>query len=351
MTPLARDSCMRGETLSVVVPVYGGGGTIASVVQRVIDVLDRTALSGELVLVDDASPDNAWEVLQQLQAAYPERIQIMQLMRNFGQHNAIMCGLRHARGKYIVTMDDDGQHPPEEIPKLLQAIEETGADLVYGVPRRKNHKRWRNLGSALVTAFYRLVFKSRVQPSAFRIMRRELVDAILTYNLNYTYIDGLLAWNTQRIAQVEVEHRPRAVGRSGYSLGKLLVLALNLLTNFSLLPLQAVSVTGFLAALGGFSLGAYYLVRHFFGQVAVPGYASTIVAVLALGGLQLLALGVMGEYLGRVHLNINRKPQYTIREVRGDPVARADGGMSPATSTNMEREDGNYRYGSREPLP
>lgn len=327
--------------ISVVIPIYRSANTISGLVAHLNHVLNECAVKGNIVLVDDGSPDKAWEVVKILQERFPGQVRAIRLMRNFGQHNAIMCGLRHAQGQYVVTMDDDGQHPPEEIRKLLQAIEETGADLVYGVPRRKNHQRWRNFGSSLVTAFYRLVFKSRVQPSAFRIMRRELVDAILTYNLNYTYIDGLLAWNTQRIAQVEVEHRPRAVGRSGYSLGKLLVLALNLFTNFSLLPLQAVSVTGFLAALGGFSLGAYYLVRHFFGQVAVPGYASTIVAVLVLGGLQLLALGVMGEYLGRVHLNINRKPQYTIREICGVPKPRAGGEFPAAAAANAEAGDGN----------
>jgi len=194
------------------------------------------------------------------------------------------------------------------------------------VPDARKHRRWRNLGSALVTAFYRLVFKTKVQTSAFRIMRREVVEAILSYNLNYTYIDGLLAWNTQRIGQVTVEHHPRANGRSGYSLGKLLVLAMNLFTNFSLLPLQLVTLAGFLASLGGFAAGAYYLAKYLFAQIAVPGYASTIIAILVLGGLQLLALGIIGEYIGRVHLNINRKPQYTVRQVLGGAIREASPG-------------------------
>jgi undecaprenyl-phosphate 4-deoxy-4-formamido-L-arabinose transferase len=250
-------------------------------------------------------------------------------MRNCGQHNALMCGLRHARAKYVVTMDDDLQHPPEEIPKLLAALEASGNDVVYGVPDARKHGRWRNLGSVLVTAFYRLVFKTKVQPSPFRIMRREVVEAILSYNLNYTFIDGLLAWNTQRIGQITVEHHPRATGRSGYSLSKLLVLAMNLFTNFSLLPLQLVSLAGLLASLGGFAAGAYYLAKYLFAQIAVPGYASTIVAILVLGGLQLLSLGIIGEYLGRMHLNVNRKPQYTVRTVL--PASR-DGRPNPESS-------------------
>lgn len=324
--------------VSVVVPVFHSTA-LCDLTARLMAVLGQAGCQYEIVFVDDGSPDGSWEVLADLQAAHPDRVSVIRLMRNFGQHNALMCGLRHARGRYVITMDDDLQHPPEEIPKLLAAIEKNQTDLVYGVPRRKEHQAWRNFGSRLVTAFYRLVFRTKVQPTAFRIMRRELVDAILSYNLNYTYIDGLLAWNTQRIAEVEVEHRPRTSGRSGYSLSKLVVLALNLFTNFSLLPLQAVSATGFVASLGGLALGAYYLARHLFGEVAVPGYASTIVAVLVLGGLQLLALGVMGEYLGRVHLNINRKPQYTIREIRSalapnetqPPVSGPNARCSPRT--------------------
>lgn len=344
MTPLARDSCMRGETLSVVVPVYGGGGTIAGVVQRVIDVLDRTALSGELVLVD-ASPDNAWEVLQQLQAAYPERIQIMQLMRNFGQHNALMCGLRHARGKYIVTMDDDGQHPPEEIPRLVEAMEKTGADVVYGVPRNRRHAWWRNLGAWAVVRFFQIALRTPVVPSALRILRREVVDAITQYPYHFTHIDGLIVWNTTRIGQVLVEHRPRASGRSGYSLSKLLLLAVNVFTNFSLLPLQVATVVGILAAVGGLTLGLAYLLLYLLGHIAVPGYASTIVAVLVLGGLQLLALGIIGEYLGRVHLNLNKRPQYTVRQVRSAAAHESGPAVEPLATSSAEQPAGKERDG------
>ncbi len=302
--------------LSVVIPAYRSGAMLAELVERLRTVLDHERLSYEIIFVDDASPDNSWDVLKELQMTFPDRLVAIQLMRNFGQHNALMCGFRHARGKYVITMDDDLQHPPEEIPKLLRRLEETEADLIYGVPNRRRHRRWRNVGSLIVAGFYRMVFQAHVQPSAFRILRREVVDAILTYSLNYTYIDGLLAWNTQRIGEVDVEHYPRAVGRSGYSVRKLLVLAFNLFTNFSLVPLQVVSLAGFLAAAGGLLTAAYYLARYCLAQIEVPGYASVIIAILVLGGLQLLALGIHGEYLGRLHLNVNRKPQYTIRSIR-----------------------------------
>lgn len=300
--------------LSIVIPVYGGKRSIREIVDRIVQLYARDRRI-EIVLVDDAGPDDPWQELVRLQRDYPEHVTIIQLMRNFGQHNAVMCGLRHARGNYIVTMDDDGQHPPEEIGRLIRGLEETGADIVYGIPRRRGHARWRNVGSAIVTAFYRLVFRTRITPSAFRILRREVVASILPYDLNYTYVDGLLAWSTNRIASVEVEHRPRSEGRSGYSLAKLIHLALNLFTNFSYLPLQIVSILGFAVAVFGLGMGTYYVIRYLTGTITVPGYASIIVAILVLGGLQMLALGIIGEYLGRVHLNINRKPQYVVRNI------------------------------------
>jgi len=316
MNDVGNPSPATAPDVSVVVPVYRSEGTLAELCARLDKVFRSRSLEYELIFVDDDSPDDSWQVLTELQEQYPDRIVAVQLMRNAGQHNALMCGFRHVRGRYVLTMDDDLQHPPEEIPKLLDAIENSGDDLVYGVPAQKQHESWRNLGSMLVTTFYRIVFRSKVRLSALRIMRRELVESILSYDLNYTFIDGLLAWNTTRVSQIPVEHHARSTGRSGYSLSKLVILALNLFTNFSLLPLQFVSAVGMLASLSGFAVALFYLMRYFLAAITVPGYASQIVAILVLGGLQLLALGILGEYVGRLHLNVNRKPQYTVRHVR-----------------------------------
>jgi polyisoprenyl-phosphate glycosyltransferase len=321
--------------LSVVIPVYRSEVTLRALVERLRTVLDATGMSYEVVLVDDGSPDGAWRVLEELQAGLPDRIVAIQLMRNYGQHNALMCGFRHARGRLVLTMDDDLQNPPEEIPKLLDAIQTTGSDLVYGNYDVKEHRLWRNLSSRIVNGFYRLVFRSPVTVTSFRVIRRELLETIFDYSLNFTFVDGLLAWNTQRIAAVLVEHHPRANGRSGYSLSKLAVLALNLFTNFSLLPLQLVSACGLLAAAGGFAGGLYYLVRFAMSGITVPGYASMILATLVLGGTQLLALGVIGEYVGRLHLNVNRKPQYSLRS-----KLSGSGAASPPESGNLGAKRG-----------
>jgi undecaprenyl-phosphate 4-deoxy-4-formamido-L-arabinose transferase len=316
--------------ISIVIPVYRSAGTLPRLTERLLAVLDPTGLDYEIIFVCDGSPDNSWSVLEQLKRSHPGRIVAVELMRNYGQHNALMCGLRHSRGEFVVTMDDDLQNPPEEIPKLIRAIRETGLDLVYGAYAGKRHAAWRNLGSTVVNVFYRFVFKTRCTVTAFRIMRRELVESIFTYNLNFTFLDGLLAWNTQRIGEVEVEHRPRSAGRSGYSLARLLVLALNLFTNFSLVPLQIASALGLAAACGGIVGALYFLVRYLLSGIIVAGYASTIVAILVLGGMQLLSLGIIGEYLGRLHLNVNRKPQYVERRVLAAEGPSAEAAREPA---------------------
>jgi undecaprenyl-phosphate 4-deoxy-4-formamido-L-arabinose transferase len=301
--------------ISVVVPVYHGATTLPALVPRVIDVLQKIGRSFEILLVDDGSKDGSWKVIRELQATHPREVVAVQLMRNYGQHNALMAGFRLTRGALIVTMDEDLQHPPEEVPRLVEAIETQNLDLVYGTYDKKKHAGWRNLGSTLINWFYGFVFRLPVHPSAFRIIRRELLECIFSYSLNYTYIDGLLAWNSDRIGEIDVAHKERAGGQSGYSLTKLVLLALNLFTNFSLLPLQIVSFCGVTASVGGIVLAFYYLFKFLFHASATPGYASTIIVVLVLGGIQLLALGIMGEYIGRLHLNVNRKPQYSVRQV------------------------------------
>jgi glycosyltransferase involved in cell wall biosynthesis len=303
--------------LSVVIPVYRSAPTVPTLVQRLTTVLDGEGLDYEIVLVDDSSPDDSWAAMQHQRELHGDRVRTIQLMRNYGQHNALMCGLGQARGEVVVTMDDDLQNPPEEIPALLRHLRAHDLDLVYGVPDARNHAAWRNVGAQVVLRFYRTVFHNDFTPTPFRAMKRRLVQSILFYDLNFTYIDGLLAWCTNRIGSVTVQHHGRAHGRSGYSASRLLVLALNLYTNFSLLPLQVVSILGLATSALGISTGAYYLLQFLTANIDVPGYASTIIAILVLGGIQLLALGVIGEYLGRLHLNVNRKPQYVIRHIDG----------------------------------
>lgn len=303
---------------SIVIPVYGTASALPILVQRCDTAFGNLGMPlPEFIFVDDNGPGDAWSVIQRLCVERPETRGV-QLMRNFGQHNATMCGFAEATGDVVVTLDDDLQHPPECIPLLIKALGDRQADLVYGEYELKQHAFGRNLGSAVVNWFYRTVFHLPVTITSFRAIRRPLVEAILRYDLNFTFIDGLLAWNTQRIAMVSVPHHQRTAGRSGYTLSKLVVLAMNMFTNFSLIPLQLVSACGIFASAVGMLLGLYYLILALFSKIFVPGYASIIVAVLVMGGLQLFSLGIIGEYIGRLHLNVNRKPQYTIRSRCGE---------------------------------
>ncbi len=301
--------------LSVVIPCYGSRETLRALVDDLLRVLEAEARPFELILVDDGSPDDVWSVIVSLHAEHPDRVVGVQLMRNFGQHNALMAGLHRARGAVIVTMDDDLQHPPEEIPKLVGALKDGGLDLVYGTYEQRRHRGWRRAASSLVTSTFRRLFRVDFTFTAFRALRSELAQSVLTYSLNFTFLDGLLAWNTDRIGSIPVRHDARREGKSGYSVSRLLLLSLNMFTNFSLVPLQVVSWLGLAAAGFGLGLGGVFLVASLLDMMKVPGFAATIVAISILGGIQLLALGIIGEYLGRVHLNINRKPQYVERHV------------------------------------
>jgi undecaprenyl-phosphate 4-deoxy-4-formamido-L-arabinose transferase len=330
--------------VSVVIPVYQSKSSLRPLTARLLNVLEAIGYTHEIIFVEDGGNDQSWLILSELKERYSDRITAIQLMRNYGQHNALMCGFHHARGEIIVTLDDDLQNPPEEIPKLLGTLQSGDLDLVYGRYVSKKHSLWRNAGSSVVNAFYRTVFGSPIQITSFRAIRRRLLVSIVSYDLNFTFVDGLLAWNTQRIGQVEVDHLSRLSGRSGYDLKKLVLLALNLFTNFSLLPLQIVSGCGLVVSAFGFLLAFYYLIQAFLSNIAVPGYASIIIAVLIIGGTQLLALGIMGEYLGRLHLNVNRKPQYRVRSSLGttlnDSDATQNRGDHPMHSLSPSRYDG-----------
>lgn len=315
---MANPASLNGApSVSIVIPVYGTGECLEEIVARADQALLEAGLRcPQVVLVDDHGPGDSWSIIQRL-CREREATVGLQLMRNFGQHNAIMAGFHQSVGSVVITMDDDLQHVPECIPDLLSPILAGNVDVVYGRYRTKKHAAGRNLGSAIISTFYRVIFGLKCSPSALRAIRKEVVENIVRYDLNFTYIDGLLAWNTTRIQSVDVVHRERQSGKSGYTLRGLLFLSINLFTNFSLIPLQLCSLFGAAASGMGIVLGCWYLITGLTGRIEVPGYASTIVSIFVLGGAQLMCLGVIGEYVGRIHMNINRKPQYAIRTITG----------------------------------
>jgi undecaprenyl-phosphate 4-deoxy-4-formamido-L-arabinose transferase len=301
--------------ISIVVPVYNGAATIARLVNEIERELSATN-ELEMILVNDGSTrDNSDEVCTQL-ALEKDWVVYIDLFRNFGEHNAVMAGLNHSTGDYVVIMDDDLQNPPSEVIKLIDELDK-GFDVVFSKYTTKKHAFYRNLGSSFNNLVSSLVLNKprNLYLSSFKVVSRPLVEQIIQYDGPFPYVDGLILRTTQRYSTVEAVHLPREVGRSGYTLSKLISLWLNMLTNFSILPLRAATVVGFvLAAVSGVASIAV-IVERFINPDLPTGWASVIVVLLFLASVQLVALGLMGEYLGRILLKLNKLPQFSVRKI------------------------------------
>jgi undecaprenyl-phosphate 4-deoxy-4-formamido-L-arabinose transferase len=307
-------------SLSVVVPVYNSAGSLRILVERLEPVLRAAAGDFELILVNDGSRDASWSVVQSL-ARERAWIRGFDLMRNYGQHNALLCGIRAARGGVVLTLDDDLQHPPEEAPKLLAELAR-GADVVYGTPQTGNHGFLRDLASQLTKLALQKSMGADTarKVSAFRAFRAPLRAAFADYRNQYVSLDVLLTWGTTKFAAVEVRHEPRTIGQSNYTVRKLLTHALNMVTGFSTLPLQLASLVGFACTLLGLAILAYVLWTKFVHGSPVEGFTFLASMVALFSGAQLFALGVLGEYLARMHFRMMDRPCYAVR----DAVAERD---------------------------
>jgi undecaprenyl-phosphate 4-deoxy-4-formamido-L-arabinose transferase len=300
--------------VSIVIPVYKGAHTIGPLVESLFNEFNQHKI--EIVLVNDGSPDDSGKVCRRLLQSHPGRIKLVELSRNFGEHNAVMAGLKHARGDCAVIMDDDFQNPPSEVQRLLDALEQD-YDVVYGVYEQKHHNLFRNLGSWFNGLAANILIKKPkdLYLSSFKVMKRFVIDQIVLYDLPYPYIDGLIFRVTARIGKVTVKHRPRAKGRSTYTLSKLVGLWLNMFTNFSVLPLRVATVLGLITMFFGVGLASLATYWAYTDPLAPKGWPTLVCALVIFSGVQLIALGVIGEYLGRLFLGHNRTPQYIVREV------------------------------------
>jgi glycosyltransferase involved in cell wall biosynthesis len=319
--------------LSIVVPVYRGATTVGALVAALSALRPHGGL--EIVLVNDGSPDNSGDVCRALQASATVPLTYIEHARNFGEHNAVMTGLRHARGAFVITMDDDLQNPPEEVVKLYDHARLGGWDVVYTRYARKEHEGWRNLGSRFANGVADMLLDKPkgLYLSSFRCMSALAVAEVAKYRGPYPYVDGLLMQVTQRLDSIEVMHLPRAEGRSNYTLKRLVLLWLNLATNFSVLPLRLAILAG--VAMGFFGLlGALLVIVEALMGETPSGWASTMTITLLIAGVQFLILGVLGEYVGRAFLSANGKPQGVVREVRG-PAEAEIRGPAPAEPPRM----------------
>ncbi|HTI87738.1 MAG TPA: glycosyltransferase family 2 protein [Alphaproteobacteria bacterium] len=303
----------RPYALSIVVPVYNGARTVGALV----DALAGIEIRGghEVVLVNDGSPDDSEAVCRELARRSDVPVTFVNLARNFGEHNAVMAGFSFIRGDYVITMDDDLQNPPEEVARLLEHTRSNDLDVVYTRYKTKQHAAWRNLGSRFANWAANLVLEKPkdLYLSSFRCVSAFVVDNVLRYQGPYPYIDGLILQVTRRVGSLEVQHLPRAEGRSNYTLRRLVRLWLNMFVNFSIIPLRFSALLGFITSILGLAWSAFTIIEAVRGRPP-EGWASLMVAVLLLSGVQLILLGVVGEYVGRVFLSANRKPQYVVRD-------------------------------------
>jgi|SRR5579862_5387569 len=300
-------------SLSVVVPVYNSEGMLSALVQRLKAVLDPLTAALEIILVNDGSRDNSWQAIQSLVQSEP-RVRGIDLMRNYGQHNALLAGIRSVTGQVIITLDDDLQNPPEEIPKLLAALD-AGADVVYGPPLKEAHGLLRTLASKMTKIAVQEGMGKTIasQISTFRVFRTFLRESFSEYRSPYLSIDVLLSWATQRFAAVPVRHDPRAAGESQYTLRKLMLHGLNMMTGFTTWPLRLSSILGFILTLFGVISLAFVLTRYFLLGAVVPGFAFLAASTAVFSGAQLFALGLIGEYLSRIHFRLMERPTYAVR--------------------------------------
>lgn len=306
---------MQQPTYSVVVPVYNSEDTLEELFSRSKAVFEQLGASFEFIFVEDCGKDDSWRVLQELKNANPEIITAIKLHRNYGQHNASICGFGFARGEMVITIDDDLQHPPEEIPKLIEKQREDDADIVYGIFRKKQHSKVRNIGSSSAKATSKLLLEGTGKGSSFRLIKKDIIAKLLENIIHFAFIDQLLLWHTNDIDFVEVEHHKRKAKTSGYTTRKLFSLVTDLTYFYTNIPLKLMVWGGLIMSLVFFLFGLRFILQKWLFNVTVPGYTSTIVVILFSTGIIVFSLGIIGGYLSRIYMVQSRKPLFTIKKV------------------------------------
>lgn len=301
--------------LSFVIPCYRSENTIETVVQEICDtVATRSGTDYEIVLVNDCSPDGVWQVIKRL-AANDNHIKGICLAKNFGQHCALMAGYGQATGDYVISLDDDGQTPASESFKLVDKLED-GFDVVYGYYEHSAQHLFRRFGTWVNKKMAEAIIgqPKTLRTTSFFIMRKFIVEEIVRYPHPFAYISGLVFRATKNLGNVEVQHRRRIEGESGYTIAGLIGLWINGFTAFSVKPLRAATFIGLLCALVGFVAGLYVVYQKFLNPEIPVGYTSMLATLLFVGGMIMFLLGLIGEYVGRIYISINQSPQYVVRE-------------------------------------
>jgi len=299
--------------IDIVIPVYNSESCLLELSKQLSEKLEN--ISHRIIYVNDNSPDNSWALLKQI-SKNANNVIAINLAKNFGQDGAIMAGLNYAKGDYIIIMDDDLQHDPKDILTLIEKVIKSDSDVCYAKFIKKNQSLLKNVGSWFNGKVANIVINKpkNIYLSPFKVLKKSLVEKMIKYDGPYPYIDGLIFRYTSRITQEEITHYKRYTGRGNFSVGKSFSVWLRVLTNFSIIPLRVTTYIGMISSLIGFSLGGYFITLHFMGIESPEGWPSLIVSILFIGGIQLMGLGIIGEYVGRSFLYQNKEPQYIIDE-------------------------------------
>ena len=310
---------MQTVEYSIVIPVYNSASTLEELFLEIRETFAILDSSFEVIFVEDCGQDNSWSILKQLQQTYPQQVIAVALSRNFGQHNAILCGFNFIRGEYVITIDDDLQTPPSEIIKLIGRQQETEADVVYGYYDIKRQTKIRQLGSMWVRRILNYGVKTNNAGSSFRLITAHIANKIKAHQQHFIYIDELIQWYTDRITGISVKHQQRKIGESGYSLFKLSKLTFDLIINYTTVPLRLMVYCGIIFSLTSMGFAAFYLYKKIvYG--AQLGFTSIIVAIFFTASIILFCLGVLGEYIRRLYASQNQKPQFSIKKVLDNTI-------------------------------
>lgn len=312
---------MKKKLVSFVIPCYRSEKTLEAVINEIEETMNGSNdYDYEILLVNDGSPDNTWDVIRKIAAERDkDKVIGINFAKNFGQHAALMAGLGKSKGDYVVCLDDDGQTPANEVFKLLDALND-GSDAVYARYGHKQHSLFRNFGTAMNEwmASVMLGKPKELFVSSYFAVRRFVVDEMIKYESSYPYVIGLVLRTTKRIVNVDVNHRKREVGTSGYTFSKLMALWINGFTAFSIKPLRIATLSGTIFAFLGFLYGIFTVIKKFVNPNVPVGFSALMSAMIFIGGMLMLMMGMVGEYLGRVYISQNRNPQYVIRETTLD---------------------------------
>lgn len=302
--------------ISIIIPVYHGEATIAPLFEKIKEACEKHTYSYEVLFIWDCGPDQSWQQIQLLKNSYPDHIMAIHLSRNFGQHNAIICGFEHASGDFIVTMDEDLQHDPSEIQKLIEKQKSGDFDVVYGKYAQRKHNSFRNITSRTLKKMLEIgIPELHKDYSAYRLIKKETAKACINMQNSYTFLDGYISWITTNVSSVEVTHSTRQAGESSYTLKKLIAHSINIFVTFSSLPIKIVTWLSLSFFAFTFFYTIYTLIQKLFFKSLIPGYTS-IMVLLGFGiGAILFGISVLGEYIHRINLKTTKRPNYSVKQI------------------------------------